>query len=414
VSSLQTAVPSLAQSEVSATGRAASVRRILRWLVPLLVIAAGASAAARFLKAREVPVMRYQTLVVDRGPIAAKVTASGALSALVTVNVGSQVSGRIDSLHVDFGSHVARGQVVATIDPALFRAAMEQAVANQAAAKATFERAVAQRINAEQQYGRSKTLLERRLVAPADHDVAAAALGMARAEERAAAASCEQAKALRNQAALNLHYTKIISPIDGVIISRNVDVGQTVAATLQAPTLFTIAKDLSHMQVDTNVAEADVGKLRAGMDVSFGVDAYPTEVFKGKLRQVRDNAQTLQNVVTYDAVVDVDNAQHLLKPGMTATVSFTYAQQPDALRIANAALRFKPDRALQTQLPREPVQAAGGPDQRVAWLLRAGRAEPVRVRVGISDGVWTEVLAGDVRPGDRAVVEVENDAKPGS
>jgi HlyD family secretion protein len=390
------------------------VRRALRWLLALLALAVGAGAAARFLKAREAPPVRYQTLVVDRGPIAAKVTASGALSALVTVNVGSQVSGRIDSLHVDFGSHVARGQVVATIEPSLFRAAMAQAIANQAAATATFERAVAQRINAEQQYTRSKTLLERRLVAPAEYDAAAAALGMARAEERAAAASREQAKALRNQAALNLHYTTIVSPIEGVVISRNVDVGQTVAATLQAPTLFTIAKDLSHMQVDTNVAEADVGKLRAGMEVSFSVDAYPGQVFNGKLRQVRDNAQTLQNVVTYDAVVDVDNAQHLLKPGMTATVSFVYAQQPDALRIANAALRFKPDRALQAQLPREPAQAAGGLDQRVAWLLRAGRAEPVRVRVGISDGVSTEVLAGDVRRGDRAIVEAETDAKSGS
>jgi HlyD family secretion protein len=380
----------------------------------VLALAGLGLAGARLATSRNATPIHYQTAAVDRGPIAAKVTASGALSALVTVNVGSQVSGRIDSLRVDFGSHVKRGQVVATIEPSMFRAAVQQARANRAAAVAALERAKAQNVNAERQHARTKLLLAERLVAEAEYDAAEAALGVARADVRAATASGAQAKAALAQAELNLRYTTIVSPIDGIVISRSVDVGQTVAATLQAPTLFTIAQDLTRMQVDTNVAEADVGKLREGMEVSFGVDAHPGRAFSGKLRQVRDNAQTLQNVVTYDAVIDVDNSQRLLKPGMTATVTFVYAERADAVRIANAALRFKPDRATLAALKRAAPAAPTNADERWAWLLRAGRGEPVRVRVGISDGILTELLTDNVHPGDRAIVEANGDAKPAS
>jgi HlyD family secretion protein len=338
--------------------RSGALRRAWRWVALLLAIASAAPLVIRFANSHTAKASPYQTTAVDRGPITAKITANGALSALVMVSVGSQVSGRIASLHADFGSHVKQGQVIASIDPAMFRATVQQGLANQAVARAALERATAQRFNVERQFARSKTLLEQRFISQADYDAAEAALGVARADERAAAASREQARATLAQAQLTLHYTTIISPIDGVVISRNVDVGQTVAATLQAPVLFTIAQDLTRMQVDTNVAEADVGKIREGMPVSFGVDAYPNRAFTGRLRQVRDNAQTLQNVVTYDAVVDVDNFERLLKPGMTATVTFVYAQRADALRISNAALRFKPRSALFAASQREPAPPA--------------------------------------------------------
>jgi HlyD family secretion protein len=377
----------------------------------LAVAFAGVTGAWLSTRTRTIPI-RYQTAVVDRGPVSAKVTANGALSALVTVSVGSQVSGRIDSLRADFGSRVKQGDVIATIEPSMFVASVRQARANRAAALATLERAKAQRVNAERQYARQKSLLAQRLVAEAEYDAAEAALGVARADVQAAAASATQAQAALEQAELNLRYTTIVSPIDGVVISRSVDVGQTVAATLQAPTLFSIAHDLTRMQVDTNIAEADVGKMHEGMRVSFTVDAYPGRSLLGTVRQVRDNAQTLQNVVTYDAVIDVDNSERLLKPGMTATVTFVYAERADVLRVPNAALRFKPDRATLALLKREAPRDPTTPDERIVWLLRAGGAEPVRVHIGISDGTSTEVLTGDVRAGDRAVVEASGDTKP--
>ncbi|HEX2670974.1 MAG TPA: efflux RND transporter periplasmic adaptor subunit, partial [Polyangiaceae bacterium] len=251
------------------------------------------------------PTVRYETALVDAGPLDAKVTATGALSPLISVQVGSQVSGRIAALLADFGSTVRRGQQIATIDPALFRAAAAQAQANLASARAGLERARAQRLLAERQLVRNTALLAQGLVTRADYDLSESNAKVALAETGTAEAAVAQTRAALDQAELNLKYTTITSPIDGVVISRNVDVGQTVAAALQAPTLFTIAQDLTRMQVDANVAEADVGKVHAGMHVAFSVDAYPGRVFDGTVRQVRDNAQTLQNVVTYDVVIDV-------------------------------------------------------------------------------------------------------------
>ncbi|HEY6098021.1 MAG TPA: efflux RND transporter periplasmic adaptor subunit, partial [Anaeromyxobacter sp.] len=263
--------------------------------------------------------LSFETARVDRGRIVAKVTATGTLSALVTVQVGSQVSGRIASLDADFNSPVRKGQVIARIDPQLFQAAVEQARANAVAAQGNLAKAKAQALDAERQLERARTLAERRLVAPADLDTAQAGADAAKASVQAAEGTLAQARAGLNQAEVNLAFTRIVSPTDGVVISRNVDVGQTVAASLQAPTLFVIAEDLGKMQVDTSVAEADVGRLQAGMPASFTVDAFPGEVFRGTVRQVRNAPQTVQNVVTYDAVVDVSNPDLKLKPGMTAT-----------------------------------------------------------------------------------------------
>ena len=379
-----------------------------RGVLGAAALVAVAWAGIRLASSPTQPSVHYQVQLVDRGDVRAKVTANGALSALVTVSVGSQVSGRIETLHKDFGSQVKKGEVVATIEPGVFRAAAAEANANLAAAVAAVERAEARKFNAEQQFERARDLHAEGLVTGAEYEEADANLHVARAELTVARANVKQARAARDQAEQNLQFTTIVSPIDGVVISRNVDVGQTVAAALQAPTLFTIAQDLTRMQVDTNVAEADIGKISQGMPVTFTVDAHPERTFTGRVRQVRDNAQTLQNVVTYDAVVDVDNRERLLKPGMTASVTFTYAERSDVLRVPNAALRFKPDAAALAVMTDAGVPASRR-NERTLWILREGGAVPIAVRAGITDGTSTEVVGGDIRAGDRAVVEASVD-----
>src|SRR5690242_2777614 len=292
---------------------------------------------------------KFETVKVDQGRIVARVTATGTLSALVTVQVGSQVSGRIQQLFADFNSQVKKGQVIAKIDPELFKAAVEQAKANYTAAKGNLEKAQAQAVDADRQYERAKALAEKQLIATADRDTAESTAAAARAQVAASQGAVAQANASMHQAEVNLEYSTIKSPIDGVVISRSVDVGQTVAASLQAPTLFTIAEDLGKMQVDTSVAEADVGKLRPDMPATFLVDAYPQERFRGRVRQIRNAPQTVQNVVTYDAVIDVDNPDLKLKPGMTANVTFVFAEKNDVVRVPNAALRFRPPSDLTTR-----------------------------------------------------------------
>jgi HlyD family secretion protein len=387
-------------------------RKAVKYAAVSLLAAAGLVAAARVPRAPAAARFKLETAKVDRGDIHAKVTANGALSALVTVNVGSQVSGRVQALFADFGSAVKQGQVVATIDPALFRAATAQAAANHRAAVATVERARAQVSNAQKQLARDESLHREGLTTSAELETAEATLAVARADLDVARANVNHTAAALAQSELNLKYTTIISPIDGIVISRNVDVGQTVAATLQAPTLFTIAQDLTHMQVDTNVAEADVGRIRAGMDATFTVDAYPKRAFHGKVRQVRDNAQTIQNVVTYDAVVDVDNSARLLKPGMTANVSFTYANRDSVVRIPNTALRFRPEPAAVTEFMHgRTVPAPAPPDGRLVWRLDAASAAPLVVQIGVSDGTYTELVSGALKAGDALVVEATDATK---
>jgi HlyD family secretion protein len=369
-----------------------------------LVLAAGVTGTFEWVKAPPKSLVRYETVAVDRGPVASKVTATGTVSALVTVLVGSQVSGRIESLFADFESQVRKGQTIATIEPSLFRATVAQARANHVSARASVDRANAHVIQAEKDFVRAKALFAESLVSRAEYDAAEATLLAAKADGTAAVAGVSQTKAALEQAELNLRYTTIVSPIDGVVISRNVDVGQTVAAALQAPTLFTIAQDLTRMQVDTNVAEADVGKIRAGMSVAFTVDAYPGRSFTGVVRQVRDNATTIQNVVTYDAVIDVDNSERLLKPGMTASVTFVYATRDDVLRVPNAALRFRPEPSLLASMHAAASNTAQ-PDERPVWVLHGDRASAAIVKIGIADNTFTEIVSGEVHAGDRAVIE---------
>ncbi len=395
-----------------------AVKTVIRWFSILLVFAGIGLGVRHYLRARKPVPPRYSTVAVDRGRIAAHVTATGILSALVTVQVGTQVSGRIESIKVDFNSVVKKGQVVATIEASLFQAAVEQARANYSAAKAAADKARAQEVDADRQYTRAKTLSEQKLIAQADIDTAEANYAIAKAGVAAADAGVEQAEASLHQAQVSLKYTTIVSPIDGIVISRSIDVGQTVAASLSAPTLFTIAQDLTKMQVDTSVAEGDVGKIQPDMPVTFMVDAYPGQRFHGSVRQVRDAATTVQNVVTYDAVIDVDNSKRLLKPGMTATVTFTPAERDDALRVPNAALRYHPAPAASAK--NKPEQRMNhfsrnrDRDKRTVYVFRGTTVTPVELRVGITDGSMTEVLSGDLNVGDELVTDELDDVKTGS
>jgi HlyD family secretion protein len=332
---------------------------------------------------------------VVRKAITGKVIASGTVSALVTVQVGTQVSGRVQKLFVDFNSPVKKGQPVAKIDPQIYQAAAEQADGNYLAAEAGLAKAESDARSADRQYARAKALFQQGLGSQSDVDNTLGATESTHASVDSAKAALVQARAARNQAQVNLSYTNIISPIDGVVISRSVDVGQTVAASLSAPTLFTIAQDLTKMQVDTNVAEADVGRLKVGMQTFFTVDAYPGQKFPGKVREIRNAAVTVQNVVTYDAVIDVDNADLRLRPGMTTNVTVVYDERKGALAVPNAALRFHPPG----------VSPKEGPESSTVWVLRGGQPQAVAVHVGLTDGMVTEVSDGDVRDGDDVVVE---------
>jgi HlyD family secretion protein len=397
--------------------------------------------------------VKFETTKIDRGPIVAKVTASGTLSALRTVQVGSQVSGRIQKLLADFNTHVRRGQIIARLDPQLLVSALEQARANYVAAQADLEAARVQSQNSDKQLVRAKALSDRKLTAQADYDQAEADANVARANVASAQGRLAQSKASLHQSEINLDYATIESPIDGVVISRSVDEGQTVAASLQAPVLFTIAEDLSKMQVDTSVAEADVGKLSDKMNAVFNVDAYPTERFEGRVRQIRYAAVNVQNVITYDAVIDVENALFKLFPGMTANVTFVHASRSDALRTVNAALRFKPAPELLERHPKRPggsspdnanpnanatanananataakprsttltstqrkaAKMDESPDRRTLWVLRNHKPVSVPVKIGISDGTHTEVIEGDVHEGDEVITDVAGTAGPSS
>lgn len=390
--------------------RGSRVGRVVLWLVVLAAIVGGA-AWLSYRRAHAVPNVDYETTAADRGTVVAKVTATGNLSALLTVQVGAQVSGRVQELDVDYNSPVRKGETIAKLDPLLFQAAVEQATALELSAKSTILKDQANDVNMRIAFERAGKLRDAAVIAQSDYDTAKANSDAAQAQVAADQSNLESATAALNQSRLNLSYATIISPIDGIVISRSVDVGQTVAASFQAPTLFVIANDLHHMQVDTNVGESDVGKLTAGMPATFTVDAYPGRPFTGKLRQVRNASQTVQNVVTYDAVIDVENPQLLLKPGMTANVSFVYQQKNDVLRLRNSALRFAPDpQSLKKiglgDLPSAASASAQDPARKTVWVLREGKPVQLPVTTGVSDGTWTELLDGDVHAGDLLITDM--------
>jgi HlyD family secretion protein len=370
------------------------MKRFFPWLVAIVGLLLIAFVVRQF---RSGGSATYQTATVTRGPITQAVTATGTLNPVVNVQVGSQVSGNILKLFVDFNSQVKAGQVVAQIDPALFQATVTQAEGDVASAQAALELA---RLNAK----RTQDLFARKTSSQADLDQAMANLHQAEANVKIKQGALDKAKA-------DLEHCTITSPIEGVVISRSVDVGQTVAASLQAPVIFQIANDLTKMQIDSNVAEADVGVVQVGQDVDFTVDAFPTQTFHGKVVQVRNAPITVQNVVTYDTVIGVSNPDLKLKPGMTANVSIIIARKDNVLQIKNAALRYRPAEAPPVEMGSTSRAQAGGrgiargeqaTSGRTAYVLSGGQPKPVQIKTGISDGVATEVVEG-LKEGDRVV-----------
>lgn len=348
--------------------------------------------------------LNFRTEKISKGDIVETVTASGNVNAVTTVLVGTQVSGTIKTIYADFNSPVKQGQLIAQIDPAIFEAQVEQARANLLSAKANLEKADASFIDAKRTMERNKALFSKDLIARSEVDIAETNYETAKAQINASKAQITQAEASLKVAETNLRYTRIISPVNGIVVSRNVDVGQTVAASFQTPTLFTIAQDLTKMQIDTNVAEADIGKVKQGQDVEFNVDAYTGVIFKGKVSQVRNAPINVQNVVTYDAVILVGNPELKLKPGMTANVSIIISAKKDVLRIPNAVLRFSmPDK----DKDKNKKAQQKGPGQKGAgvWIIENGKPKRISVSTGVSDGSYTELISGEIKEGQEVIVE---------
>lgn len=367
----------------------------------VLVVLLLAGGGFWYWKSHQAPSITYQTAAVTKGEIIQSVTATGTLNPVLNVQVGSQISGNIQKLFADYNSPVKANQIVAQIDPAVYQASVKQAEGDLANAQAALELA---QINAT----RSQELRAKNATPQASLDTAVAALHQAQASVTIKVAALSRAK-------VDLDHCTIYSPVDGIVISRSVDVGQTVAAGFSAPVLFQIANDLAKMQIDSNVAEADVGNIQLDQDVDFTVDAFPSRTFHGKVVQVRNAPITVQNVVTYDTVIAVNNDDLKLKPGMTANVSVIIAHREDALKITNAALRFRmPEKAGATPSPAANVagQKPGGgrrgrPErkiERTVYVLADKKSEPMpaQIKVGISDSISTEVTEG-LKEGDNVV-----------
>ena len=405
--------------------------------------------------------VQYVTAKVQRGEIRDVVEATGTINAVRMVQVGSQVSGTIAKLNADFNTRVHTGDIVALIEPSLFEGVMQQAnadlesaTANVAAAEAGLDKAKATLVQTRADYNRIGSLVKDHVETQQSMDLAKSNYDIATASVAGAAAGVVQAKAQVTQKAAtvavaraNLAYTVIRSPIDGIVVSRNVDVGQTVAASLQAPTIFTIAKDLTHMQLYAKTDESDVGRIKTAQPVTFKVDAFPRELFHGVVSQMRMNATTVQNVVTYDAIIDFDNPDLKLFPGMTAYVTIPVATVASVVKLPNTALRYRPSLSpeeLRTIYVKFGIDESAGPeasaaagvagsagaaaplpargprrDNAIVWKLRSDNTlEPVKVALGITDHAYTEVaglLKGDLKPDDDVVTAsiVSKTAAPG-
>ena len=383
----------------------------MKKIVIAAVVAAVCLAVGIYFYGKKAPEAVYKTAKVERGSIISTVSATGNVAAVVTVQVGTQVSGTIQKLFVDFNSPVKRGQVIAQIDPALFKAQVEQTHGNYLSAQANQQKAKADLVDAKRNLERNRQLLKDGIVAQSDFDAAETRYEQSVAALSAAEGVVTQTRGAYSQAQTNLKYSTIVSPVDGIVVSRNVDVGQTVAASFQTPTLFTIAQDLTKMEIDTSVDEADISRVRVGQPVAFTVDAYPENRFAGKVTQIRNAPIVTQNVVTYVVVVGVDNKDLKLKPGMTANVTIETARKDDVLKIPSAALRFRPkggkeakegkDKPAGTE-QRKMKKEAG---QRLFMLGQDNIPVAVPVKTGISSEGQVELVEGSLKENDEVIVE---------
>ncbi|MDD3149765.1 MAG: efflux RND transporter periplasmic adaptor subunit [Candidatus Gastranaerophilales bacterium] len=369
-------------------------------LILIVIIIIGILAFNFFGNKKTSP--KFQLTEVIKGEITETITASGTINPVTTTNVGTQVSGTVKEIYADFNSPVKKGQLLAQIDPALFEAKLGQQKANLISAKANLSKLEATLVNDERTLNRYKRLYEKGFIAKSEVDMAQTNFSTDLAQIDAAKAQILQAEASLSSAKTDLAYTKIISPVDGIVVSRNVDLGQTVAASFQTPTLFLVAQDLTKMQINTSVAEADISKVQEGQDVEFTVDGYPEEIFNGSVIQVRNSPTTVQNVVTYDVVVGLDNKEMKLKPGMTANVTIITVKKEDALLLSNDSFRFTMQHG----------KDAPKYKQKGVWVLKQDK-NPLRIEVktGISDENYTEIISGDINPGDKVVTGYATNTK---
>lgn len=392
-------------------------------ILTVILVIAGIAGYGFYKRAPEVS---YKTAKIERGMIVSTVAATGNLSAVTTVQVGTQVSGTIQKLYVDFNSRVKKGQAIAEIDPSLFNASVEQAQGNVLNSEANLQKSRVTLADAERTLARNRKLLADGIISQADYDVADTALQSARASVKASEGSVAQTRGALMQSRTNLRYSVIRSPVDGVVISRAVDIGQTVAASFQTPTLFTIAKDLTKMQIEVSVDEADISRIQLDQKATFTVDSYPEQTFSGKVVQIRSAPVITQNVVTYVVVVNVDNSDMKLKPGMTANVSIEVAKKDDVLKLPPAALRFKPKTKTEDaknkgseergsenkQRPATGTAAHDGKpggrkrgDGQQVYILKDNKPVAVKVRTGIANNSSIELVESILKEGDDVVIE---------
>jgi HlyD family secretion protein len=384
-------------------------RKTLRWVVTLVIVLAGSASLYWWHQLQDPP--HYVTADVTRGSIVRSVTATGTVNPVVTVQVGSYVSGTIIRIDVDFNSPVKAGQLLAKIDPRPFAAQVALAQAALANSRAQLRKDQANLAYQRLTYVRDGDLIKTDVISQDQLDSQKNTMDQAFAQVGLDEATIQQQQASLKSAELNLNYTDIVSPVDGTVVSRNVDVGQTVAASYQTPTLFLVAKDLTKMQVDTNVSESDIGAVKEGQPAVFRVDAFPERDFDGVVGPVRQAPITVQNVVTYDVVVNVSNPELMLKPGMTANVTIVTDRRDDVLRIPVAALTFASRRHARTVKTGE--RPGHVPHLRVYTLNGDGQLHPVRIARGMDDGNFVEVLSGDLKPGDQVVVDEQRAGRGG-
>ncbi|MRW92476.1 efflux RND transporter periplasmic adaptor subunit [Duganella sp. FT80W] len=397
--------------------------------IALLVIGGGAAAYYSKSKTPVVPPPRFRTAAVDSGNITQTVTATGTINPVALINIGSQVSGTVGELKADFNDHVVKGQVLLKLDPTIFNAQVRQAEAQLASAKASLRLAQAT-------HARNQTLVTQSFISPL-------ALDQSKREVDVAQANIQLSQAQLARAQADLDNSVIRSPIDGVIIKRTIDLGQTVAASFTTPQLFQIARDLTKMQIDTSVSEADVGSLKEGQEARFVVDAYPDKEFNARMRQFRLAANVVQNVVTYNVVLDVDNKDELLKPGMTAQVRLLVGNRQNVLRVPTAALRFRlSDEEIEKQKKQEAAAASASASAsasavaandapsdddasfrskadlarsfRIYTLDDKNQPKPLDVKIGLSNFRYTEVVGGELKKGDKVITRaIGNDQAGG-
>jgi HlyD family secretion protein len=383
-----------------------------RYLVTGSLVLAVAALTETWLHTRATPGVRYATAEVSRGTVARTVTGSGTVNPVTTVQVGTYVSGVIQELLCDYNTKVTKGQLCATIDPRPYQTVVDQEQANLSTAKAQLIKDQTNLTYAKLTYQRNLDLEQRGIVPQDTADSTKSAADQAQAQVELDQSTIAQHQALLNAAQINLGYTNIVSPVDGTVVSRNVTMGQTVAASFQTPTLFLIATDLTHMQVDANVSESDIGGVKIGEPTTFTVEAFPDHVFQGTVTQVRQAPQSVQNVITYDVVISAPNPDLLLKPGMTATTRIVTDHRDNVVRVPDQALRFTPGglSGATTAAGSTRSSTPTGSEGRAGyvWVLRNGQPVKVAVAIGLDDDTNAEVAAGDLAPGDRVIVSEQS------